>query len=322
MRRAILLLSVAVLALSACAGNSAGGNRSDSPAAVTSSPAASGTLGPSPSLPAGVGGHYQGPDVAFDIPKDWHEFNLDVSMHFYAAYGPVSGGDDDYVMIAPVPAEAKGIPPEEILASPPMRTGPVESVNVNGMPGYSAPVALTSPNGQALEGQETLVRGQRGDYLVACQYGKHMKELVPIGCQMLKDTLVEVPPPTITDPSGCTDAELALLQSVRMPDGTDPGKPKVMLSGDGRACDLAVVPSQPKTGYQGDLVGYFSSRLKSAGWHVPKAKVDRMSGPFQVWQLLAIRDWDIYMVEIYIDVKGAVVAKGAAQNLFITVSDG
>lgn len=40
----------------------------------------------------------------------------------------------------------------------------------------------------------TLVEGQRGNYTVWCQYGEHMSEQMPIGCQMPEDTLIEAGP--------------------------------------------------------------------------------------------------------------------------------
>lgn len=49
-------------------------------------------------------------------------------------------------------------------------------------------------DGQALESEMTLVEGQRGNYTVWCQYGEHMSEQMPIGCQMPEDTLIEAGP--------------------------------------------------------------------------------------------------------------------------------
>ena len=321
MRRIVALLAVGTLAFSACAtanrstqgtGSSASGTRTASP---RGSPGAS-----SSTSPHGSGGHYAGPAVAFDYPAGWHEFNLSVPYRFFAAYGPVRGGKYDYVAIAPVPSEMKGLPPEQILAPGRAKAGPMQRVDVNGMPGYSIPVSLTK-EGPARKGEVTLVRGRQGEYLVSCLYGEHMKGLVPIGCKMLKNTLVEVPPPTITESSGCTEAELALLRSVPMPGGTDPGTMKVYRHGEGRMCDLLILSLKPKAGIRGDLVAYYTSRLKDAGWHIDIAKVVE-PGYEQKWRVLADRDWDWYLVEIYVDTQGGFVPKGAVENFFITVVDG
>lgn len=316
----VATVMIGSLALSSCANQRSRGNGSQ--ASGTSTISARGTPGSSTSTaPQAMGGHYAGPAVAFDYPAGWHEFNLEVSQRSFAAYGPVSGGAYDFVAISPVPSDASGLPPEQLLALPaPIETGRMERVEVNAMKGYSISVRLTRA-GQTLQGEETLVLGRQGEYLVNCQYGANMKALVPIGCQMLKDTLVEVAPPAIADPSGCTESELALLRSVPMPRGTDPGEMKVYRSGEGRTCDLMVLPSKPEAGMQEDLVVYFTSRLEAAGWRIDMAKVVE-STPLQKWRVLAHRDWDYYMVEIYVDTQGSVVAKGAVQDFFITVVDG
>lgn len=323
-RKAILLVAIVALAAPACDGGGGGGitEQAGSPSATTTSPSASVTTSHSPSPPPATGGRYEGPEVAFDLPTGWHEFYLEVDMDFSAAYGPVSGGDDDYVMIAPLPARSKKVSPEEILASMPSAAGPVERVDANGIPGYSVPMAVTGSHGQALEGNLILVRGKSADYVVVCQYGKHMKDLVSVGCESLKESLVEVPKPTITDPSGCTDVELPLLQSVPMPDGTHPRKAGGQVNEDGRYCDQMFMHAPRSVGFREDLVGYFRAALADAGWHGERAEINRTSAPFTVWQVLAFRDWDVFMVEIYVDTEGVAVAKGAAANFFVTVSDG
>ena len=307
-RDAVRLLSaLALVVLVSCSG-SADSNRA---ALQTSTPSS-----PSPSVQE-AGGHYQGPEVAFDFPDGWHEFYLEISAPFFAAYGPVSGGKVDYVTIAPIPDSMRGSPPEDVLADPSVRTGPVEQVDVNGMPGYSVDVAMS---GQDLAGQQTLVQGKEGDYVVMCQYGPDMSELVSVGCEMLKGTLVEVPTADITDPSGCTDAELALLRSVPLPDQTSAETPSVQQAGTDRLCDVMVTSAQP-TGIEGDLVAYFSSGLEADGWHIETAKIVEQT-PLQKWRVVADRDWDYYMVEIYVDAQGDIYEKGATQMFFITVVDG
>lgn len=317
-RRNLLIAAVVVLALLVAVIGSLFISRRDAaapPGSVSFAPSA--TQAPPQSTEDGLS--YQGPVVAFDLPPGWHEFYLSTSLRFFASYGPVNGGDDDYVLVAPVPAGAANLTRDQILAQlvpPAERSGPVETIDVNGMRGYA--VATETTDHLVMQG--TLVEGHRGDYLIACQYGPHMRDQMVGGCASLEDTLVEVTPPAITDASGCTDAELALLRSVPMPAGTEPGQPKIVTSGDQRECDLQVLPSQPD-GYRGDLVAYFTSRLKDAGWNIEMAKVVE-PGATQKWRVLADRDWDYYLVEIYVDAEGTVYAKGAVQMFFVTAVDG
>jgi len=261
MRRTIPLVALIALVLTWC-----GGGAEESQSTPQSGP-----------------GNYEGPAVSFDYPNDWHEFNLKVGYPYFAAYGPIDGGDDDFVAIS-----AEG--PETEFGPPGRRMGPMEKVHVNGIPGYSVPLTRTL-NGQALEGEMTLVGG---NYIVWCQYGEHMSEQVPIGCEMLKDTLVETSPPPITDPSGCTDAALELLQTVPMPQGVLPSEELEAIPMERKgieylACDLMVYRADLAFEHAEGLIAYFRSRLTEAGWRVRTAPA----------QVLATRDFDTYYIEVH-----------------------
>jgi hypothetical protein len=268
-------------------------------------------------------GHYAGPSVSFDYPNGWHEFYLSAGWQYFAAYGPVSGGDVDYVAVFPAPPETKKITTLEDFVkwngvTEDVDATTAQTVDVNGLTGYKMPIARTGPSGQDLVAWSILVKGERSDYLIACQYeySTPAETQVSVGCERVMDTLVEVPPAVIADPSDCTDTELALLSSVPMPQGADPTEPEGAIeegTEEGRHyCDLMVfLPS----GYDGDVVGFFRPRMTEAGWDSEEAKMVRTFESYDVWRIFAIRDWDSYMVEVYVE-------DGHAHHFFITVVDG
>lgn len=268
-------------------------------------------------------GHYEGQAVSFDYPKDWHEFYLTAGWQYFAAYGPLSGGDVDFVAVFPAPSETEKITTLEDFVKWSGVTEDVDAtaaqtVDVNGLTGYKIPIARTDPSGQDLVAWSILVKGERSDYLIACQYGYSTpaEAQVSAGCVTVMDTLVEVPPPVITDPSDCTDTELALLSSVPMPEGADRTEPEGETeegTEEGRHyCDLMVfLPS----GYDRDVVEYFLPRMTEAGWDSEEAKMVRTFEVYDVWRIIANRDWDQYMVEVYVE-------DGHAHYFFVTVVDG
>jgi hypothetical protein len=128
-------------------------------------------------------------------------------------------------------------------------TGPAQTVDVNGLTGFEMPVAIGGPGFTPREGRSILVKGEQGDYLIACQYGKHAEAQVLAGCEMLMDTLVEVPAHSITHASACTDAELALLSSVPLLKNADPKEPRRAKNDAGYYyCDLMVLLPPATTG--------------------------------------------------------------------------
>jgi hypothetical protein len=65
-----------------------------------------------------------------------------------------------------------------------------------------------------------------------------------------------------------------------------------------------------------DVFDHFLPLLGDAGWHVEEPPAIGRSGPTgDVWRLVADRDWDIYLLEVY-------VKEGVTQHFFITVTDG
>jgi hypothetical protein len=269
----------------------------------------------------GSGGphHYEGQAVSFDYPNDWHEFYLVAGWQELAAYGPVSGGDDDYIAVFDAPPKTDGMMLDDFetwgaSSEGILLTGPARTVAVNGLTGYMVPVARTGSHGQALEGRSILVKGEQGNYLIACQYGKHMETQVLTGCNMMMDTFEEVPPHTITNASACTDGELALLSSVPLPEGAAPKEPKRGKNDKGYYyCDQMV--SLPP-GYDADnLLNYFRSGMKQAGWGpFVSTREGRPFEGYNAWVLGGQIDFDQYAVEVY--VKG-----GYAHHFFITVMD-
>jgi len=158
-----------------------------------------------------------------------------------------------------------------------------------------------------------LVKGERGDYLIACQYGYSTpaETQVSAGCQTVMDTLAEMTPPAITDATACTEAELALLSSVPMPEGADPTRPVELTEQGERVCDVMVFLPP---GFEEDVVGYFRPRMTAAGWDSREAKMVRTVESYDVWRITAYRDWDEYMLEVYVE-------GGHAHHFFVTVAD-
>ena len=69
-------------------------------------------------------------------------------------------------------------------------------------------------------------------------------------------------------------------------------------------------------GYRGDILGYFLPLLTGAGWQTEAPSINRMAIEYKVWQLIAMHDWNEYMVEAYVD------PAGVTPYFFITVYDG
>lgn len=249
--------------------------------------------------------------MAFDVPEAWHEFYLDVPFKFFAAYGPIEGGKSDYVAVAPVPPDLAQRPSMEILGHlmpPADRIDRVRVVDVNGLPAFS----VSGTTGKDLEGELTVVEGRQGVYFLTCQSVREMRDEVTRGCGTIKASLVEVRPSPIEDPQGCTERELTLLRSVPLPDGSSPENPTSTGSGTDRGCDLSV--SLPPD-FRDDIIAILSDRLRDAGWHPSEARLDRTLGTFDVWQMVADRDFDLYLVEAYVD-------NGVTDHFFVTVGDG
>lgn len=100
------------------------------------------------------------------------------------------------------------------------------------------------------------------------------------GCNMMMDTLQEVPPHTITNASACTDGELALLSVVPLPKGAVPKEPKRAKNDVGFYCDLMV--SLPP-GYDPEaILDYFRKGMTKAGWLYGDTYKDRPVGGLPV----------------------------------------
>ena len=309
-RLAVIILASALLAATAIyAGRGRDGTEPRASAAPSTSAG---------SIRGAGGNRYSGPLLSFEIPANWHEFYLDAQWDFSAAYGPVEGGNDDFVAVGPVDPATIDLDVESLLATAAPRstwTGPITSVDVNGLAGYRVPVAL-----RQLEGQQTLVIGRQGRYLIGCSTGAHIAARVMAGCDSIAATFAEEPAPQVSEPSGCSARELELLGVVAIPSGTVAGDPASMGTWGGphsHLCDVMVRVD----GYEGDILEYFGTSLAAAGWSVEPPRKDRTSNGKDVWQLIASDDWDMYMVEAYVYPAGA-SGSGTATTFFITVCDG
>lgn len=246
--------------------------------------------------------------MAFDVPGGWHEFYLDVPIEVFAAYGPVEGGDADYVAVTPIPQGVAGRPPEKILQALAQAQSsdavPAEVSEANGMTTYTA-----SWISGDLTQRATIVEGPRDLYLVTCQYASAMATRVTAGCASIIASLHEVAPSPVTDPSGCTDRELSLIASVPLLEGAEP---EPVVRDLGKACDLQV---ELQSGFEGDVIAALSAELSDAGWTPHRAKMVRISGVHHVWRMVADRDFDTFMVEAF-------VRDSVTDRYFITVVDG
>lgn len=299
MRIRLALGAVLVALAAACSGS--GTQRDQSPPPETP------LKSTSPSHGAGAPVGYVGPSVAFDVPGGWHEFYLDVSIDFFAAYGPVDGGDADYVAVSPIPQGVARRSPEKILqalAPQSSDAAPAEASEATGMTTYTA--SWTSGD---LTQRATIVEGPRDLYLVTCQYASAMATRVTSGCASILASLHEVAPSPVTDPSGCTDRELSLIASVPL---LEEAEPEPVVRDLGKACDLQV---ELQSGFEGDVIATLSAELSDAGWTPHRAKMVRISGVHHVWRMLADRDFDRFVVEAF-------VRDGVTDRYFITVFDG
>jgi hypothetical protein len=308
--RPLLRLAGVLFVLAAGCSNGDEGPSKDG-SGISTAPSVSTTRSIAPPQSVDVRHRYEGPSVAFDVPDAWQEFYLHASFRFFAAYGPIEGGDADYVAVSPIPPDKQQLSPKEALTAiipSADRIGPMRVVDVNGMLGYSA----SGTTGEDLEGEITIVQGQRANYLVTCQSDADWREQVVRGCESIKASLVETVPSPSTDPSGCTERELSLLHDVPFPDGSSPEEPEVVGHGTDRACDLWI--SMPPE-YRNDVIAILSERLTEAGWHSGEATLDRTLGTSKVWRMIADRDWDLYEIEAYID-------GGVTDHFFVTTVDG
>jgi hypothetical protein len=281
--------------------------------------ASRGTPNPVASPAASGGPHrYAGPQLAFDVPAGWHEFYLEVPWEFAAAYGPIEGGDQDYVAVGAVPAEIASGDPEEILGRASQKqqwTGSVTSATINGMPAATVPVRIGT-----IDGIVTVAEGDRDTYLLTCAYTEPMSAAVRAGCASITASLTETAAPVATDPSGCTDTELAIMRAIDLPSGTAPGPlfTHGTLEGAGHLCDVMV-----GIGSSGeDVAAYYTSRLEAAGWTIGSSGKDRTAVEFDVYRVVAMKDWDVYMIEIYVNGGATPSTPGATDHFFVTVADG
>lgn len=295
-RRSPRFLAASILAL----GVACGGSGPASEPVTPSTPSAS----VSPSSESEELAGYIGPAVSFQVPEGWEVFYLEVPFKIFAAYGPIEGGDADYVAVAPVPPGVDGSDPEKILRS---IVGPGASPEVNELDGMTAyGVSMT---GDDLTQRTTIVEGQKDLYLVTCQYSESAATQVAAGCEDILASLREVDPSPVTDPSGCTDRELALIESVPVLEGA---QPKPTATDLGKMCDMQFELS---AGFDGDPLAILGTALDDAGWNVSGSKMARISAPHEVWRLLADRDYDRLAVEAFI-------RDGVTDRYFVTAWDG
>lgn len=244
--------------------------------------------------------HYAGSAVSFDVPPGWHTFDLQLATDYFAAYGPVEGSNVDYVSVAPL---GEGIRDQIAMLFDAQGGG--TPVDVNGLP--SEMVTWTTKDGtwRSL----TQVRGETGTYLIACQAGPDMRTEVSRGCDRARASLEE---PVVTDASGCTDRELALLASVPVPEGASAHEPTVLFSGALRSCDLMVeLPANDRD----DVLGELHSALADDGWDVSDPVIDRRWNDLDVWAFVAERSPDTMLVEVY-------SGDGVSDHYFLTAVPG
>jgi len=296
-RRSPRFLAACILALGVACGGSGPASEPVPPATPSASV--------SPSSQSEELAGYIGPAVSFEVPEGWEVFYLEVPFEIFAAYGPIEGGDADYVAVAPVPTGVDGSDPEKILRS---IVGPGASPEVNELDGMTAySVSMTRDD---LTQQTTIVEGQKDLYLVTCQYSKSVATQVAAGCEDILASLREVDPSPVIDPSGCTDRELSLIASVPLLEGAEPKPSATHYAG---LCDLQV---ELPTGFEGDVIATLSAALTDAGWNPHGANMVRISnGVHHVWSMLADRDFDTFTVEAF-------VRDGVTDRYFISVIDG
>ncbi len=293
-RRNALVGVVLVLLTAACGGGSVTDREASSSKTSSASPGATEP-------------DYIGPQVAFDVPDSWHEFNLDSPWDYFAAYGPVEGNRSDYVAIGPIPAELGDGSPEELLRRfVPLSSGPID---VEISHGNGSTMYTSSFRKDGLTVQATIVEGSRDSYLVACNYGTTMEADMSAGCASILSSLYEADPSPVTDPSGCTDRELSLLAGIPLWEGATPQPPDAGIVG---VCDMWV--AMP-AGSREDVIRFYEGVLADEGWVTLNQGMDRTGPTGDVWQLLALQDWDAVLIEAY-------VTDGVTDHYFITVEDG
>lgn len=269
-----------------------------------SHPSSQETSGPSSDTEDGSG-QYVGPKVAFDVPTGWHEFYLEVSYDFFAAYGPEAGGESDYVAVAPLPRQLAEMESEKILEA---LIGTESGIRIEVVDIGDRSTSTAVVKQDDVRQQATLVEGLGPPYLVTCQSSSAMADDIEAGCAAIIASLRASEPSPVTDASGCTDRELSLIASVPLLEGAEPASQATVYP---KACDLQVeLPSGSE-----NAVATLRAALLDAGWHPNDAKVVRRSGQYDVWRLIADRDFDVFQIEAF--VKGDI-----ADRYFITVVDG
>ena len=132
------------------------------------------------------------------------------------------------------------------------------------------------------------------------------------GCETAAGSLVEMQPPTFVEPSGCTERELAMIDEIPVPAGAEPELLTGRDPGGSHSCDFeAVFPD----GGDGGVVGFMEEALGEAGWTIGFSGVDRQMERFDVHRVIGMRDFDVLMVEVYVD-------DDFTQNYFVTAFDG
>jgi len=74
-------------------------------------------------------------------------------------------------------------------------------------------------------------------------------------------------------------------------------------------------------GFDGNVLDHYTSELEGAGWTIEESGKARTSGASDVYRLLATKDWDVYMLELYVD-QGASSIEQGSRDFFVTVGDG
>lgn len=231
-------------------------------------------------------------------------------MDFEAAYGPAAGGNDDYIVVAALPSEFDDVQLDVVatLIVTPQQLRDGEQVDFGDLSAFRYGIMVPGSDGEGI-----LIEGVRGYYLTTLRYGAHMSSEVLAGLEVIEQSFEEVGPPVIDDETGCTETELALVDTVSVPVGASVERTTVVEVDSGeRHCDRAISSS---SGVEADALAEISSQLVDDGWEVSPVRKARELGPSEVWRLTAMKDWDGLMVEAY-------VTGSTLDRIFVTASDG